>query len=624
MKRDRPANEFAEELFRLAVEACPNGMLMTDSSGTIVLVNGETERLFGYDRSELIGRSIEVLVPERLRKHHSGHRMRYAEHPMVRRAEASHALFGLRRDGNEFPVEIGLNPVHTAGGLFVLNVIIDISDRQRVDRLKDEFVATVSHELRTPLTSIAGSLGLLLGGAAGKLPDSVTRFLGIAHSNCTRLVRLISDILDIEKIESGSVVFSFKPIMLRQLAEQVIEANRGYADGFGVHVRLDPAADDGKVLVDPDRLAQVITNLASNAVKFSPRDGDVELTIAHRDGRMRIAVRDHGPGIPEDFKPRIFEKFAQADATDARQKGGTGLGLSIARKIVTRLGGTIGFVDADGGGTEFFVELPDWRQIAARQIDTARSVNDTRILLCEDDADAAMAVRDGLRPFGFSTDFAHDAEEAIRHARGNGYAALVVDFELPDAGGMGLIRLLREQPEVYRTPIVIASAEPASAKDAADPNVLKWIAKPIDAFALTQILDGAVARGANGRPCILHIEDDRDILDLVARALQPTAHVISVSSIEEARAALLAHYFDLVVLDITLDEASGLDLLPDLRNRSGVSIPVVIFSGYSAEIAAIPQVEARLTKIGASLEDLVVAVHDRLMLRSASAREETA
>jgi DNA-binding NtrC family response regulator len=148
--------------------------------------------------------------------------------------------------------------------------------------------------------------------------------------------------------------------------------------------------------------------------------------------------------------------------------------------------------------------------------------------------------------------------------------------------------------------------------------VLKWIAKPIDAFALTQILDGAVARGANGRPCILHIEDDRDILDLVARALHSTARVVPAISIEEARTALLAHNFDLIVLDITLGEASGLDLLPDLRNRSGAAIPVVIFSGHSAEIAAIPQVEARLTKIAASLDDLVVAVHDRLMLRSAS------
>lgn len=616
---NRPANDFAEELFRLAVEACPNGMLMTDSSGTIVLVNSATERLFGYRRSELIGQSIEILVPERMRKHHAGHRVRYAERPGVRRIHASDGLFGLRRDGSEFPAEIGLNPVHTAEGLFVLNVVIDISDRQRVDRLKDEFVATVSHELRTPLTSIAGSLGLLLGGAAGKLPGGVTRFLGIAHNNCTRLVRLINDILDIEKIESGSVVFNFKPVKLRQLAEQVIEANRGYADGFGVRVRLDRAAEDGKVLADPDRLAQVMTNLVSNAVKFSPRDGEVEVTIAHRDSRMRIVVRDHGPGIPPEFKPRVFEKFAQADATDARQKGGTGLGLSIARKIVTRLGGAIGFRDADGGGTEFFVELPDWLQIAAREIDAARRPDDTHILLCEDDPDAAVAVREGLRPFGFSTDFAHDPEEAIRRARGNGYAAIVVDFELPDAGGMDLIRLLREQPEVYRTPIVIASAEPAPVKEgAAELNVLKWIAKPIDAFALTQILDGAVIRGANGRPCILHIEDDRDILDLVARALHSTARVIPAASIEEARAALLAHNFDLAVLDITLGEASGLDLLPDLRNRSGAAIPVVIFSGHSAEIAAIPQVEARLTKIGASLDDLVVAVHDRLMLRSAS------
>ena len=188
INRDRSAKDFAEELFRLAVEACPNGMLISDGSGTIVLVNTETERLFGYRREDLIGQPIEILIPERMRKHHVHNRKRFADHPRVRRVEASHVLFGLRRDGSEFPVEIGLNPIHTADGLFVLNVVIDISDRQRVDRLKDEFVATVSHELRTPLTSIAGSLGLLLGGAPANCPtacrDSWASLIIIAPAWC--------------------------------------------------------------------------------------------------------------------------------------------------------------------------------------------------------------------------------------------------------------------------------------------------------------------------------------------------------------------------------------------------------------------------------------------------------
>jgi len=201
------------------------------------------------------------------------------------------------------------------------------------------------------------------------------------------------------------------------LAAQAVEANRAYADGFGVRVRLEPAAQPAEVAADPDRLGQVMTNLLSNAIKFSPRDGEVTVATKPQGDTVRISVRDHGAGIPAEFKPRVFEKFAQADATDARQKGGTGLGLSIVKRIVTRLGGTIGFDDADGGGTVFHVDLPPWAQIARRELDAAAGRDALRILFCEDDPDAAMALREGLRPFGFATDFAHNPADAIARVR---------------------------------------------------------------------------------------------------------------------------------------------------------------------------------------------------------------
>ena len=200
--------------------------------------------------------------------------------------------------------------------------LVDISERKRTERLKDEFVSTVSHELRTPLTSITGSLGLLMGNAAGKLPEPAARLLAIAHANSQRLGRLINDILDMEKIESGQVIFNLKRLDVQSLVEQTIEANRGFAQGFGVRLRLDDAlAAAGTVHADPDRLAQVVTNLLSNAIKFSPAGEEVVVAVAKRSKTIRISVRDHGHGIPAEFKPRIFEKFAQADATDARQKG---------------------------------------------------------------------------------------------------------------------------------------------------------------------------------------------------------------------------------------------------------------------------------------------------------------
>jgi signal transduction histidine kinase len=227
--------------------------------------------------------------------------------------------------------------------------------------LMEDFVANVSHELRTPLTAIAGSLSLLTAGVAGELPNGASRLVSIAHSNAQRLVRLINDILDIGKMEAGRMVFEFGPIDLRAVAEQTIEANRAIAEGQAVSVRLDMASPSLLVRADADRLIQVFTNLLSNAIKFSPKGKEVVVKIEQRACTGRVLVRDHGPGIPNEFKSRIFGKFAQAKRDDRQQKGGSGLGLNIASKIVTEHGGTIGFEDAPFGGTIFFIEIPLWQ-----------------------------------------------------------------------------------------------------------------------------------------------------------------------------------------------------------------------------------------------------------------------
>jgi len=349
--------KLAEENFRLAVEACPSGMVMADRAGRIVMANAEIERLFGYGRDELVGHSVDVLLPERFRARHSRHRFQYAAKPQARRMGVGLDFHALRKDGTEFPVEIGLSPIRTSKGLFILSVIVDITERKRLDRMKDEFVSTVSHELRTPLTSISGSLGLLLGTAPNDLPERTRRLLSIAQSNCERLVKLVNDILDIEKLEAGKVAFKFKAVDIRPLVEQIVEGNRGYAETYLLRLRHDIQAD-GEVWADPDRLSQAVTNLISNAVKFSPPHGEVAVAVERRGAGFRLSVRDQGDGIPAEFKPRIFQKFAQADGSKAKKTGGTGLGLSIVKEIVGRLGGKVGFADAPGGGTVFYLDLP--------------------------------------------------------------------------------------------------------------------------------------------------------------------------------------------------------------------------------------------------------------------------
>jgi signal transduction histidine kinase len=223
----------------------------------------------------------------------------------------------------------------------------------------------VSHELRTPLTSISASLALLMASVADTLPDPAARLLRISCANSQRLVRLVNDILDIEKLESGQVIFNFRQVDVRTVVDEVIDANRAAAEACGVRIRLlEDTRVCGDARTDPDRLYQVVTNLLSNAVKFSPRNGEVVVAVANWTGSVRISVSDHGTGIQTEFKPRIFERFAQANDTETRLRSGTGLGLSIVKQIVDRLGGKVSFADVPSGGTVFHVDLPCWERRA--------------------------------------------------------------------------------------------------------------------------------------------------------------------------------------------------------------------------------------------------------------------
>ncbi len=250
------------------------------------------------------------------------------------------------------------------------------TERKRLEWMKDEFVSSVSHELRTPLTSISASLALLNASVASTLSVPSARLLAIACTNSERLVRLVNDILDIEKLEFGQVAFNFSRVEVRSLVGEVIDANTASAEACGVRIRLledTRVCDDARA--DPDRLYQVVTNLLSNAIKFSPRDSEVVAAIEGGTDVVRISVSDHGSGIPADFKPHIFERFAQADSPGPRLRSGTGLGLSIVKEIVDRLGGKVSFSDVPGGGTVFHVDLPCWKDEVGGVIDTDAQVD---------------------------------------------------------------------------------------------------------------------------------------------------------------------------------------------------------------------------------------------------------
>jgi PAS domain S-box-containing protein len=330
-------------------------ILITDRRGRFIDIGPSSLTVLGYRPEEMIGQTgMRFIHPDDLER--TRDEMRQA-----RRGQEMQNFESRYVHKNGSIVSLAWNGVWSESEELHFFIGRDVTAAKLVERLKNEFVATVSHELRTPLTSIVGALGLLATQHAATLPVPATRLLAIAQANCQRLLRLVGGILDMDKVESGKVVFTLKEFGIRALVEQAIESNRAPAEGAGVRIILNAVSDAGEMHGDPEWLLKAINNLLSNAIKFSLPGGEVVVGIAKRERNIRVSVRDHGPGIPEEFKSRVFEKFAQADNLDTRTKGGAGLGLSIVKQIVARLGGEVGFADASGGGTIFHFEFPAWK-----------------------------------------------------------------------------------------------------------------------------------------------------------------------------------------------------------------------------------------------------------------------
>ena len=494
----------------------------------------------------------------------------------------------------------------------MIGVNMDITERNKISRMKNEFVSTVSHELRTPLTSIMGSLGLLRGGAVGELPEKAQHMINIAYNNSDRLVRLINDILDIEKIESGKLEFHLAPLDLNLLVARSIEANEGYAHEHGVNFTFTPGSDDCRVVADADRLTQVVTNLLSNAAKFSPEGGQVEVAISRTGDRIRVSVSDHGAGIPEAFHDRIFEKFSQADASDTRQKGGTGLGLNICKAIIERHNGQIDFDSPSGMGTTFYFDLtavidPQEAQRLPTGSDTVQ-----RILVCESDLGLARLISMILEQDGYSADIAHDAQEVFRLLGERTFQAMILDTKLSGQEGLALFRQLREQDETRNLPIVIISGKADEERDELNGDafcVVDWLDKPVDPQRLLQAVLMAPRFKADGQPQILHIEDDRDLAQVVAEVLSSHGEITLAENLVAARALLLERSFDLIILDLGLPDGRGETLLPLLKELDGVAPPVIIFSAHEAPESLSDSIQAVLLKSRTTNEELLNIVH---------------
>ena len=361
LMESRRALEENEERFRSMLSNLPGAVYrcINDHQWSMQFLSDEVEELTGYPAEDFIDnrrRSFSDITHPDDAKHVA----RVVRNAITEKREFTLEYRVQRASGQWcWLQEVGRGIFDEQGQLKYLDGFIwDITERKNMEQMKDEFVSTVSHELRTPLTSISGALKLMVSGALGEMPEKSRTMLDIAHKNSQRLTLLINDLLDMEKLLAGKMAFNLHKQSLRTLLEQTVYENRAYGDQYQVSFQLAPVADTLQVMVDEQRFLQVMSNLLSNAAKFSSPGNRVDIRTAAEDGNVRISVVDYGSGIPLEFQHRLFQKFSQADASDSRQKGGTGLGLAITKELLENMNGKISVESQPGLGSCFTISLP--------------------------------------------------------------------------------------------------------------------------------------------------------------------------------------------------------------------------------------------------------------------------
>jgi len=363
----------SQRRLRMVLDHLPDAVMAFGEQGQVQWLNPAGEAMFRRSRASVTGAPITELMPDLEAELHWP--TTQPDEPVEEIADDSRFLLepwtahritidGVRaaengRTATRFAADVALVRARVDGDRLGVCIVRDLSDVERVERMKRDFVSMVSHELRTPLTSIRGSLSMLSDGTAGELPASAQRLVTLAHKNSERLVALVNDILDLEKLRAGEMRMTPVPLDLADAAKQAIEACEGVATQQQVQVTLERQQAPVPVMADPLRLNQVLTNLLSNAIKFSPALTDVSVVVRAQAGLGRVSVVDSGPGVHPDFAPRLFEPFAQADDLNTRKKGGTGLGLVISRGLIEQMGGQIGLDPSKAGqGAVFWISLP--------------------------------------------------------------------------------------------------------------------------------------------------------------------------------------------------------------------------------------------------------------------------
>lgn len=506
----------ANEMFHLLVESVPNSIVLIDSKGVIKFANVQTERYFGYQINDLLGKQIEILVPEEYSERHVKLRLDYIQNPTARRMKAT-TVYGLRKDGSEFPLEVGLTPIKIDNEIFVLTSILDITERKHAEKSlkqarfeaeeankrKSEFLANMSHEIRTPLNAIVGFSTILQEKTEGN--KLFTEYLGNIVQSSKVLLNLINDILDLSMVEAGRMVVNHNPVNMKSLIDEILSvfAIKAYEKGITLITSISKDLPES-LITDEKYLRQIFFNLIGNAVKFTQVGSiEIEVTIIPKndDGSkidFIIAIKDNGIGIPEGEMQNIFEPFRQVSRQRRNKYGGNGLGLSITRRLVDLLGGTISVESELGKGSVFSVTLFDIEIGALKSDDEKENgkswlkkirFKNPTVLMAEDVLSNEQIIKLYLQQFNISLIIVENGEDCVNLARKIRPHLILMDMQMPVMDGYTASKLIKADANLKNIPIIALTASGIGEEKERFANIVDdFLLKPVYKYDLLESL----------------------------------------------------------------------------------------------------------------------------------------
>ena len=643
--RDISSRKQAEAQFQQVVESAPNGMLMINSLGAITLVNKQVEAMFGYSREEMLGKPIELLIPARFHPTHPAHRTEYFSSPTSRIMGGDRELFGLHKNGQEFPVELGLNPIDTPNGTLALTTVVDTTARRRAERelskaaeelesknaellqardqavkagqAKTDFLATMSHEIRTPMNGVIGMTALLL--ETTMTPEQQEYVHTLKHSG-ESLLRIINDILDFSKIEAGKFTIEHIPFDLRLTIEDTLDILAPSSQDRRLElVGLIDAQTPRTVVGDPGRIRQILTNLVGNAIKFT-EEGEVLIQVLQIDQdptsvTLRFEVIDTGIGLTPEAQAKMFQAFTQADSSTARKYGGTGLGLTICKRLVELMGGKIGLQSMAGQGTciWFTVRFDTQDAVPATSVlplDT--NLSGLRVCLVDDNATNRSLLQYYVSAWNMNHESAVDGPSALallRQAAANGtpFDLAIIDMRMPEMDGLELCRLIKSDSTLRQTHLILltAAGQRGDCLAAKEVGAAAYLTKPIRERHLADCMRIVFGRGDSAEKSLplvtrhtmfeaeartahrVLVVDDNPVNQRVAvKMLEKLGCRVDVASNGiEALAAICQHQYPLVFMDCQMPELDGFETTRLIRSQEqpGTHLPVIAMTANAME-----------------------------------------